>query len=79
MAISHHLMTRPQTMRMLSILPLLLYAQSGLATSDICPRLRVEAPAAASCSCEGVYSLMENFSVPVYHRRLTSNEKLTKL
>ena len=70
MAFSHHLMTRPQTMRILStptIIFLLLYVQSGLATSDICPRLRVEAPPAASCSCEGVYSLMENFSVPVYH------------
>ena len=67
MAISHYLLTTLETMRILSTLLLLLYVQSGLATPPICPRLRVEVPAGASCSCEGVYSLMENFSVPTYH------------
>ena len=46
---------------------LLLYIQSGLATLSICSRLRVEAPAAASCSCEGVYTIQGNSSVPTYH------------
>ena len=52
---------------MIQLTLLLLYIQGGLATLSICSQLRVEAPAAASCSCEGVYTIMGNSSEPTYH------------